>query len=130
LTIASIRFRTRSAAARFIDYLKRGRRESFDLPELVAAYNAGPGAVERAGGVPHYRETQDYVRNVLWLYLIGHVPDSQRTRTTVTANASIVPIAVRHRPANGAVRGDDNSILRKLAELRSRREREEMGLSR
>lgn len=30
----------------------------------VAAYNAGPGAVDAAGGVPNYRETQNYVRTV------------------------------------------------------------------
>ncbi|WP_232421884.1 transglycosylase SLT domain-containing protein [Nocardioides sp. Iso805N] len=33
----------------------------------VAAYNAGPGAVLKYGGVPPYSETQNYVRNVLAL---------------------------------------------------------------
>jgi len=34
----------------------------------VAAYNAGPGAVEKYGGVPPYAETQNYVQNVLSSY--------------------------------------------------------------
>ena len=35
-----------------------------DLPMALAAYNAGSGAVRRAGGIPHYPETQDYVRRI------------------------------------------------------------------
>jgi soluble lytic murein transglycosylase-like protein len=35
---------------------------------MLAAYNAGEGAVERHGGVPPYRETRAYIRHVLLLY--------------------------------------------------------------
>jgi len=51
-------------AARMLSDLTR----RFGSTELaVAAYNAGPGAVLKYGGVPPYPETQRYVRNVLSL---------------------------------------------------------------
>lgn len=47
-----------------IRYLRdmAGRFQNVD--EALAAYNAGPGAVQRHGGIPPYQETQNYVRSI------------------------------------------------------------------
>jgi Transglycosylase SLT domain len=39
-----------------------------DVKLTLAAYNAGAGAVARSSGVPHYAETQNYVRRITNLY--------------------------------------------------------------
>jgi soluble lytic murein transglycosylase-like protein len=44
-----------------------------DLEKALAAYNAGPGRVQQAGGVPRIRETQSYVAAV-----IGRLSDHAR----------------------------------------------------
>lgn len=47
-------------------YLAQMMREFDGNPRLaLAAYNAGPGAVRRHGGIPPYRETQNYVSRIM-----------------------------------------------------------------
>nr|WP_245913088.1 lytic transglycosylase domain-containing protein [Litoreibacter ponti] len=46
-------------------YLKQMYRKFGSWRLALAAYNAGPGAVEKHGGIPPYRETRNYVRKIL-----------------------------------------------------------------
>lgn len=44
---------------------KQLERFGNNVPLALAAYNAGPGAVIKYGGIPPYRETQNYVRQIM-----------------------------------------------------------------
>ncbi len=52
--------------ARYLRDLRK--RYDGDLELALAAYHAGPGTIDRFGGLPPYRETQAYVSRVLKLY--------------------------------------------------------------
>ena len=50
-----------------VQHLKKLLARYVDLPLALAAYNAGEAAVDRFGGVPPFRETQNYVSRILRL---------------------------------------------------------------
>jgi soluble lytic murein transglycosylase-like protein len=54
------------AGARYlVDLLRKYAADDYQVRKALAAYNAGPGAVDRYNGVPPYRETMNYVEKVI-----------------------------------------------------------------
>jgi len=57
------------AGARYLrDLLIKYENDPHQVSKAIAAYNAGPGAVDKYNGVPPYRETIEYVNRVLKQY--------------------------------------------------------------
>ncbi len=57
------------AGTRYLrDLLLKYKDHPDQLRRALAAYNAGPGAVDRYNGVPPYRETQLYVHKIVDAY--------------------------------------------------------------
>ncbi len=57
------------AGARYLrDLLHKYENDPHQVSKAVAAYNAGPGAVDKYNGIPPYPETIQYVRRVLKQY--------------------------------------------------------------
>ena len=72
------------AGARYLAYLLKLFKGETQL--AVAAYNAGEGAVQRAGNkIPKYKETQGYVKTVMGLYGVF------KPEQTVVADARATP---------------------------------------
>lgn len=74
---------------RYLQTLLRNFDGQIDL--VLAAYNAGEGAVHRAGNqVPPYKETQDYVKTVMQLYAVLKPPATVASSTVPARAASDV----------------------------------------
>lgn len=71
------------------------------LDLALAAYNAGEGAVQRAGNqIPAYKETQNYVRTVLDLY------DQLKPRAPLAADSGALGRVRLQLPGGAASRGN------------------------
>jgi hypothetical protein len=114
-------------AADFLDYLRNRLGNNLNLQgleTLLAAYNAGPGAVEKYGGIPPYAETHTYVRRVIERYT--NELSAQPVVAPVLILGGPKPYVIQLTPGSSAMQAEpvlinddgDGSVLKQLAAIR------------
>ncbi len=103
-------------AAQYLDELRAVSPAGGQITDMLAAYNAGEGAVRRFGGIPPYSETREYVRRVLRYYLLDS--GSQAASSNRSSLATRTPSS---RPLKRAQADGDRTVLDQLTELQSLR---------
>ncbi|HEY0513511.1 MAG TPA: lytic transglycosylase domain-containing protein [Thermoanaerobaculia bacterium] len=73
------------AGVRYLKWL--ADRFGGDAQKILAAYNAGEGAVERFGGIPPYQETQNYVQKIFGLLGFAAAVPAPALKPAATPNA-------------------------------------------
>lgn len=106
LTDPKTNIRTGTRYLRYLLNLFPGR-----LDLALAAYNAGEGAVQRAGNrIPNYRETQNYVRTVMELY--GALkPQAPRVEARVSPTDRVRVVMGAPAPGSASMRNNLPSVI-------------------
>lgn len=82
-----------------VKYLAWLKRRFSNIDHVIAAYNAGHGNVQKYGGIPPFRETQNYVRSVKSRQASLYRHDAGIMGGAYVAQATPVSLATTHTPS-------------------------------
>ena len=84
--------------ARYLSWLLK--RFNGDTRLAIAAYNAGEGNVDKYGGIPPFRETQDYVRRVTSRFQNLYSSSLSSTSSSNNANTQVIAQSANYTSSN------------------------------
>ncbi|MFT4022002.1 MAG: lytic transglycosylase domain-containing protein [Acinetobacter sp.] len=97
-------------AAKYLSFLIK--RFDNNLKLVLAAYNAGEGNVDKYGGIPPFRETQDYVQRVLSRYQHLYA-DDLKTGTNSNTSLNVLLNDINRSPKILSANSDTTKIIQR-----------------
>ena len=90
--------------------LHRYSNRKTQLRDTIAAYNAGPGAVERYKGVPPYRETRRYVTRVMHFFAKYQQEESGVSAPAGSPGYTLAAVTAGSSPRPRGRRGNNRRV--------------------
>ena len=84
--------------ARYLSWLLKRFNGNTQL--AIAAYNAGEGNIDKYGGIPPFRETQDYVRRVTSRFQNLYSSSLSSTSSSNNANTQVIAQSANYTSSN------------------------------
>lgn len=84
-----------------------------DTSKALAAYNAGPGAVQKYGGIPPYAQTQNYVKSIL-----GSLKNTAGSDPSTSNEAPTAPAALTGAAPGPGQSADASALISLLSQPR------------
>ncbi|WAU75783.1 lytic transglycosylase domain-containing protein [Acinetobacter sp. TR3] len=101
--------------ARYLSWLLK--RFNGDTRLAIAAYNAGEGNIDKYGGIPPFRETQDYVRRVTSRFQNLYSSGLSSTSSSNNANTQVIAQSANYTSSNSEAMSAPKQYSRQIITL-------------
>lgn len=101
--------------ARYLSWLLKRFNGNTQL--AIAAYNAGEGNIDKYGGIPPFRETQDYVRRVTSRFQNLYSSGLSSTSSSNNANTQVIAQSANYTSSNSEAMSAPKQYSRQIITL-------------